>query len=130
MNCLMVCQSRLWIVTIVLYTCVFIPIKQIKSSLANMFGLTLIFLFSSEHKCAAKEMEFLEIPSLPVARFNDLDKDEDQDEICSICLVEFEGEDAVSKLRRCEHVFHFNCIEQWLERNQFSCPLCRSLLFS
>jgi hypothetical protein len=95
-----------------------------------MFGLTLMFVFSSEHKCATKEMEFLEIPSLPVARFDDLDEDEDQDEICSICLVEFEGEDAVSKLRRCEHVFHFNCIEQWLERNQFSCPLCRSLLFS
>ncbi|PNY04763.1 RING-H2 finger protein ATL18-like [Trifolium pratense] len=55
----------------------------------------------------------MEIPSLPVARFKDLGEDEDGDEICSICLVEFEGEDAVSKLRRCEHVFHYNCMEQW-----------------
>ncbi|MCI50218.1 RING-H2 finger protein ATL18, partial [Trifolium medium] len=61
-----------------------------------MYGLTLMFFFSSEHKCAAKEMEFLEIPSLPVARFKDLgeDEDENEEEICSICLVEFEGEDA------------------------------------
>lgn len=126
MNCLVICQSRWWIVTIVLYTCVFIPLKQIKSSLANMFGLILMFFFT----CESKEREFQEIPSLPVARFQDLKGDKDEEEICSICLVEFEGEDAVSKLRKCEHLFHFNCIEQWLERNKFSCPLCRSFLFS
>ncbi|CAI8601697.1 unnamed protein product [Vicia faba] len=125
MNCLVICQSRWWIVTIVLYTCVFIPLKQLKRSLANMFGQTLLFLFS----CESKEIEF-PAPSLPVAWFEDLKGDGDEEEICSICLVEFEGEDAVSKLRRCKHVFHFNCIEQWLERSQFSCPLCRSFLFS
>jgi len=131
MNCLVDCQSRLWIVTIVLYTCVFIPLKQLKMSLANIFSLILMFFFSYESKFVAKEMVFPEIPSLPAVRFEDLDGDEDyEDEICSICLVEFEREDGVSKLRRCGHVFHFNCIEQWLERSQFSCPLCRSSLFS
>ncbi|KEH44462.1 anaphase-promoting complex subunit 11 RING-H2 finger protein [Medicago truncatula] len=90
-------------------------------SLANIFGLILMFFFSYESKCTAKEMEFPDIPSLPAVRFEDLDGDED--EICSICLVEFEREDGVSKLRRCGHVFHFNCINQWLERSQFSCPL-------
>lgn len=131
MYCFMVCKSRMWILTIVFYTCVLIPLMQLKMSLANMFGVILMFLFSCETKCIAKEMEFPEISSLPVARFNDLrGHGGDGDEICSICLVEFEGGNAVSKLRRCGHVFHFNCIEQWLERNQFSCPLCRSFLFS
>lgn len=127
MNCFVVCQSRLWVVTIVFYTCILIPLMQLKKALASMV------LFSCETKGMAKEMEFPEIPSLPVARFEDLkghNCDEEKEEICSICLVEYEGEDAVSKLGRCGHVFHLNCIEQWILRNQFSCPLCRSFLFS
>ncbi|XLT46293.1 hypothetical protein HN873_038897, partial [Arachis hypogaea] len=75
-------------------------------------------------KGISKEIQFPEIPSLPVARFQDLQcLGEDDDETCSICLVEFEDEDAVSKLRRCNHIFHLSYIQQWIERNQFSCPL-------
>jgi len=121
----MVCQSRLWVVTIVFYTCVLIPLMQLKRSIT--------VLFSCETKCVAKDMEFPETPSLPVARYQDLNChncDAEREEICSICLVEYEGEDAVSKLGMCGHVFHLNCIEQWILRNQFSCPLCRSFLFS
>ena len=134
MNCLLSCQSRLWIVTILFYTCILIPLMQLKKALASMFGLMAFFCCDS--KAMAKEMEFPEIPSLPVARFQDVQEhscvgeDGKSEEICSICLVEFEGEDAVSKLGRCGHIFHFNCIEQWLDRNQFSCPLCRSFLLS
>nr|AFK48359.1 unknown [Lotus japonicus] len=129
MNCLVGCQSQLWVVTIVFYTCILIPLKELKGALASLFGL-----FSKD------VVEFLAvISSLPVARFEDLrrqccceggDDDELREKICSICLVEFEGEDAVSKLERRGHVFHLNCIEQWLDRCQFSCPLCRSFLFS
>lgn len=131
MDCLVVSQSRLWVVTIVFYTCVMIPLMQLKRALGDMFGLIIVVFSSCDGKgIMGREMEFPEIPSLPVARFEDLRGDgEREEEICSICLVEFEGEDAVSKLGRCGHVFHFNCIEQWLERNQFSCPLCRSFLF-
>lgn len=131
MNCLVVGQSRLWVVTIVFYTCILIPLMQLKKALASMLGLIMGFF-------SCKETEFPEFPSLPVARFEDLgshscvggDGERKTEEICSICLVEFEGEDAVSKLGRCGHVFHVKCIEQWLDRNQFSCPLCRSFLFS
>ncbi|TKY50666.1 RING-H2 finger protein ATL18 [Spatholobus suberectus] len=133
---LVVCRSRLWVVTIVFYTCILIPSMQLKRALVSMFGRLMIF-FSYETKGMAKEMEFPEIPSLPVARYEDLrghscvgGEDGERDEICSICLVEYEGEDAVSELGRCGHVFHLNCIEQWIHRNQFSCPLCRSFLFS
>ncbi|KAL5066762.1 hypothetical protein RYX36_017649 [Vicia faba] len=56
------------------------------------------FFFS----CISKEMKFPKTPSLPVAEFNDLvgDGDENGEEICSICLVELEGKDAVSKLKK------------------------------
>ncbi|RYQ93338.1 hypothetical protein Ahy_B09g099610 [Arachis hypogaea] len=124
MNCLLVCQSRLWIVTILLYTCILIPLMQLKKAL---FGCYMAFFSCNTIKGMSKEIQFPEISSLPVARFQDLQcLREDDDETCSICLVEFEDEDAVSKLRRCNHIFHLNCIQQWIERNQFSCPLCSS----
>ncbi|KAI3793524.1 hypothetical protein L1987_36143 [Smallanthus sonchifolius] len=50
------------------------------------------------------------------------------DESCSICLAEFQGDDTVSQLSKCRHVFHACCIERWLSRDQFTCPLCRSNL--
>ncbi|MED6110983.1 hypothetical protein PIB30_048043 [Stylosanthes scabra] len=131
MNCLLVCQSPLWIVTIVFYTCILIPLMQLKKA---VFGCYMALFFGCEiTKGMSKEIQFPEIPSLPVARFQDLQclrEEESSEETCSICLVEFEDEDAVSKLRRCSHIFHLSCIEQWIERNQFSCPLCRSFLFS
>ncbi|CAL0300461.1 unnamed protein product [Lupinus luteus] len=127
----MVCQSRIWIVTIVFYTCIWIPLMQLKRALTSMFSF-------HDNKCLSEESEFPQIPTLPVARYEDLrnhcceggEENRRKDEICSICLVQFEGEDAVSKLKRCGHVFHVNCIEQWLDRGQFSCPFCRSLLVS
>nr|KYP75456.1 RING-H2 finger protein ATL4N [Cajanus cajan] len=128
MNCLLACQSQLWVVTIVFYTCFLIPLMELKRALVRVFGF--MMFFSCETKGVAKEMEFLEIPSLPVARYEDLRCEGGEDEICSICLVEYEGEDAVTKLGRCGHLFHLNCIHQWTLRNQFSCPLCRSFLFS
>ncbi|KAJ6369118.1 hypothetical protein OIU78_001481 [Salix suchowensis] len=61
---------------------------------------------------------------LPVAcRFEKVQK---KDESCSICLVEMEEEDAVSQLSRCMHVFHMDCIDKWIQRDHFTCPLCRT----
>ncbi|KAK9678529.1 hypothetical protein RND81_11G217400 [Saponaria officinalis] len=43
---------------------------------------------------------------------------------CSICWDDYEdGQDM--GILRCEHEFHFNCIEHWL-RTKNSCPLCRN----
>ena len=34
-----------------------------------------------------------------------------------------------SRYRRCGHMFHFNCLRSWLERQQ-SCPTCRSAILA
>ncbi|KAJ7954642.1 putative Ring finger protein [Quillaja saponaria] len=83
-------------------------------------------------------------PSDSVARYEDLKTNkanycnklvdaeeelEEEEEICSVCLVEFDRENVVNKLSRCGHVFHENCIQRWLDKNHFTCPLCRSFIF-
>lgn len=72
---------------------------------------------------------------LLMRRFRDLKSNEGSnevgnDEACSICLAEFESEDLVSQPPKCSHVFHTDCIDKWVERNNFTCPLCRSLLLN
>ena len=48
-------------------------------------------------------------------------------ERCSICLEEYEvGVSVVSKVR-CGHVYHRECIRQWLSHNP-TCPLCLTTL--
>jgi hypothetical protein len=44
-------------------------------------------------------------------------------ETCSICLEELLIAPAASRMP-CSHLFHQNCIVNWLERTNF-CPLCR-----
>ena len=45
---------------------------------------------------------------------------------CPICWSDFQRNDFVTTLHCNEqHVFHTECIEQWIRKGQNSCPLCR-----
>ncbi|KAJ5542369.1 hypothetical protein N7535_004789 [Penicillium sp. DV-2018c] len=46
-------------------------------------------------------------------------------ERCLICLSDYEVADEVRQLGTCKHVFHQECIDQWLTTGRNSCPLCR-----
>jgi hypothetical protein len=43
---------------------------------------------------------------------------------CSVCLAEFEEADVVKRLP-CSHIFHAECLDEWLSRDHVSCPYCR-----
>ncbi|XVF70682.1 hypothetical protein PTKIN_Ptkin11bG0182200 [Pterospermum kingtungense] len=43
---------------------------------------------------------------------------------CSICLQGIKDGELIRNLPRCGHIFHLNCIDQWLNR-QGTCPMCR-----
>lgn len=45
-------------------------------------------------------------------------------ENCAICLVEFNAEDKVITLPKCEHTFHSECVVDWLKKKPL-CPMCR-----
>ncbi|KAI4325141.1 hypothetical protein MLD38_030564 [Melastoma candidum] len=44
---------------------------------------------------------------------------------CSICLSVFDDGDRVRILPNCEHTFHGECIDRWLESST-TCPVCRA----
>lgn len=48
---------------------------------------------------------------------------DEEDEICTICFEKFGGVGIVNSLQ-CNHVFHHQCIVDWM-RSNLSCPTCR-----
>ncbi|KAK5167109.1 uncharacterized protein LTR77_007839 [Saxophila tyrrhenica] len=44
---------------------------------------------------------------------------------CLVCLCDFEAAEVARKLVKCGHLFHRECIDQWLTQGRNSCPLCR-----
>ena len=49
--------------------------------------------------------------------------DEQPEDVCSICLEEFEYNQELKKLK-CNHIFHKECLESWINDKKI-CPLCR-----
>lgn len=49
---------------------------------------------------------------------------ESESETCPICLDDFE-DGADVKVLPCQHFFHVNCINPWLEGRSGRCPLCK-----
>ncbi|KXT15685.1 hypothetical protein AC579_6128 [Pseudocercospora musae] len=49
----------------------------------------------------------------------------DDDQRCLVCLCDFETKEVARKLVKCNHLFHKECIDQWLTTGRNSCPLCR-----
>ncbi|XP_065873307.1 RING-H2 finger protein ATL32-like [Euphorbia lathyris] len=46
---------------------------------------------------------------------------------CAICLSEFEDNETLRLLPKCNHVFHPECIDKWLA-SHVTCPVCRGEL--
>ncbi|KAL6570211.1 hypothetical protein OROMI_014725 [Orobanche minor] len=46
---------------------------------------------------------------------------------CAVCLNEFEEDETLRLLPKCDHVFHPECIDAWLE-SHVTCPVCRANL--
>ncbi|XWS57572.1 hypothetical protein CRYUN_Cryun09bG0185300 [Craigia yunnanensis] len=46
---------------------------------------------------------------------------------CAVCLNEFEDEETLRLIPKCDHVFHSECIDAWLASHT-TCPVCRANL--
>jgi hypothetical protein len=58
------------------------------------------------------------------AEGKELEEAEDK-KCCSICLSDYKDSDVVSVIPDCSHMFHKDCIDEWL-RLHATCPLCRT----
>ncbi|KAE8725146.1 RING-H2 finger protein ATL70 [Hibiscus syriacus] len=47
------------------------------------------------------------------------------DTCCSVCLADYKGNDSLRLLPGCGHLFHLECVDQWL-RLYPTCPVCRT----
>lgn len=46
---------------------------------------------------------------------------------CAVCLTEFDDDDTLRLIPKCDHAFHPDCIDEWLAGHT-TCPVCRSNL--
>ncbi|XP_060204578.1 E3 ubiquitin-protein ligase ATL31-like [Lycium barbarum] len=44
---------------------------------------------------------------------------------CAVCLNEFEDDEMLRLIPKCDHVFHPECIDAWL-KSHVTCPVCRA----
>ncbi|XP_022641294.1 RING-H2 finger protein ATL16 [Vigna radiata var. radiata] len=66
------------------------------------------------------------IREIPTFQFIKGEEGEDQSVYgCVVCLAEFKEHDVLKVLPNCNHAFHLDCIDVWLQANS-NCPLCRS----
>eukprot|EP00038_Savillea_parva_P008872 m.179727 g.179727 ORF g.179727 m.179727 type:complete len:563 (+) comp14841_c0_seq1:250-1938(+) len=63
--------------------------------------------------------------TLPVKPYDGAD---DEENVCSICLEQFEQQEEV-RILRCDHYFHVDCIDPWL-LSRANCPLCKDDVLS
>ncbi|RDY02937.1 NEP1-interacting protein 1, partial [Mucuna pruriens] len=76
-------------------------------------------------RITVKGMAWNIIQKLPVQQFNSSKMLKlYNDSCCSICFQNFEDEEFVRALPKCDHFFHLVCIDKWLVQ-QGSCPMCR-----
>ncbi|TID23804.1 Zinc finger RING-type protein [Venturia nashicola] len=91
-----------------------------ESDVASAPGLFLIEA-DLDGKLFAISSETEERIALPPVR----EDGSERPERCLVCLSDFEDKEEARKLIRCGHLFHKECIDQWLTEGRNSCPLCR-----
>lgn len=71
-------------------------------------------------------------PSMPYGAWLELQRQKASPHIfdnavCAICLDMVEKKDEVRDLP-CSHVFHTGCLDGWVSRGHYYCPLCHRLV--
>ncbi|KAF5737880.1 hypothetical protein HS088_TW13G00771 [Tripterygium wilfordii] len=111
--------SRLYSITVVFFT---------------IFLLEIMILFRSITRTASSQntsrqlitssqfFKFIEERN-PTISYTQKLKPQSRD--CAVCLSDFVEGDKIRRLK-CNHTFHRDCLDRWLEQCWATCPLCRT----
>ncbi|WOK98946.1 putative E3 ubiquitin-protein ligase RHA1A [Canna indica] len=80
---------------------------------------------SAESSSIKKQLRVVEFSSLSKRPSQSA---EDESATCIICLGQMEAKHKVRELGNCGHGFHLECIDNWVDVGQVTCPLCRAHL--
>ncbi|KAL6289398.1 hypothetical protein ACE6H2_006908 [Prunus campanulata] len=64
------------------------------------------------------------VANFPTKKFSDAFFSAVEDAQCTVCLMEYHGDDVLRILPSCGHSFHVTCIDIWLQQHS-TCPVCR-----
>lgn len=65
------------------------------------------------------------IRTIPILSFKNSGYKDRSFRECAVCLSEFQDEEKLRFIPNCNHMFHIDCIDVWLQNNA-NCPLCRT----
>jgi E3 ubiquitin-protein ligase BIG BROTHER-like protein len=68
-----------------------------------------------------------EIAALPSSSYRP-DPSSDDGAFCLVCQEDIEPNSLVVTLPKCNHIFHKQCVQQWLKDNR-TCPTCRTRIY-
>ncbi|XP_042505816.1 E3 ubiquitin-protein ligase RHA2B-like [Macadamia integrifolia] len=106
-----ICLFSIFVIEIVILIRTFsrYPWRVYKSASGITASTTLLTLIDAQH---------------PAIRYTTAAAPGGESKECSVCLTRLEDGDEIRELQ-CKHDFHKDCLDQWLKREQVTCPLCR-----
>lgn len=69
-------------------------------------------------------LDELLIREIPICQYTKSEGEKRSSYECVVCLNDFQEKDTLRVLPSCNHAFHLDCIDIWLQNNA-NCPLCR-----
>lgn len=76
---------------------------------------------------AARGLDPSVIETFPILEYSEVKVHKIGKEVleCAVCLCEFEDTETLRLIPKCDHVFHPECIDEWLSSHT-TCPVCRA----
>jgi hypothetical protein len=66
-----------------------------------------------------------ELDKIPTSSYKNITQElREKNENCPVCREEFCDNDEVRTLK-CSHIFHTDCVDNWLTNHSHKCPCCR-----
>ncbi|KAF8377259.1 hypothetical protein HHK36_030634 [Tetracentron sinense] len=109
--------SDLYYMTVTFFSLILLKIISLIQSTSSSFR--------SSHKRRRSKRQYLALIEEKIPTFRYRGELTPQLIECAVCLSEFQEGEKIRELK-CNHIFHKDCLDKWLQHDSATCPLCRS----